>query len=164
MRRRTKKKQLLGWEYVGEYIAIDHEVTMYGVPRTKEEVDGIVAIAMRSLSNPTGHWHGYIEDVREKVQYILENEPSSADAQKLRSLGLQDQNLINQDFVTRVAQWEKFYTHKAVEFVRYDEDMYKFVKEGSTTHDANGKLIKSTGKPCAKASDWYAVLDQIVDG
>jgi hypothetical protein len=34
----------------GEYIAIDHGVTMYGVPRTSEEVDGIVAIAMRSLS------------------------------------------------------------------------------------------------------------------
>lgn len=77
---------------------------------------------------------------------------------------MQAQNLTNQDFAKRVARWEKLYTHKAVEFIGYDEDMYEFVKEGATTHDANGKLVKSTGKPCAKACDWYAVLDQIVDG
>jgi hypothetical protein len=77
---------------------------------------------------------------------------------------LQAQNLTNQDFAKRVARWEKLYTHKAVEFIGYDEDMYEFVKEGATTHDANGKLVKSTGKPRAKACDWYAVLDQIVDG
>lgn len=28
IRRRTKKKHLLGWEYVGEYICLDHGVTM----------------------------------------------------------------------------------------------------------------------------------------
>lgn len=77
---------------------------------------------------------------------------------------MEDQNLTNQDFVKKVARWEKFYEHTPVEFVRYDEDMYEFVKQGETTHDADGKLAKSTGKPCANASDWYAVLDQIVDG
>ena len=41
--------------------------------------------------------------------------------------------------------------------------MYSFVKEGETTKNKYNKT-RAPGEPCAKASDWYNVMDQQVEG
>lgn len=45
----------------------------------------------------------------------------------------------------------------------YDESMYNFVKRGETTKDKNNNSRKG-GRPCAKAIDWYNIMDQQVVG
>ena len=141
-------------------MAEDFGLDMYGAPSTKRDQDGVVETIMRSLSNPTGCWHRHIPNTKEDIRDILTYEPESFDADRLRSLGLDDENLSDREFAEKLVQWEGFFHQHPVKFVRYDEEMYNFVKEGETTRDKDGKLVSKSSKQCARASDWYNELDQ----
>ena len=54
-----------------------------------------------------------------------------------------------------------------VRFVRYDEVMYDYVKDGETTRNAHGKARKQNSRgeyteSPALASTWYDILDSQV--
>lgn len=88
-----------------------------------------------------------------------ESREKASRAAKARALELDKEELPDNTFVERLVEWDPFYENKAIEFVRYDEEMYNFVKEGETTKNKLNKK-RNRGEPCALASDWYNIHDQ----
>lgn len=146
---------------IGEYLALtdDEEVELLGVPSKEVDRQFIVQDIKKSLKSPNGFWSKRIPEERENIEDILENEPNSARANRLKELGLHQQ-LNNADFVEKLVNWEEFCPQRMVKFVRYDEAMYDFMKDGLTNRDKDGKKVNDTGKARAKASDWYDELDR----
>lgn len=159
------KPKLLGWEYCGEYRVIDDGMGdwMTSVPPKQTDKDYIIYKIKRSLSHSNGLWHYLLSRSRENIQQILENRPDSHDAENLRSLGLDDENMTDNELAEKVVYWEGFYHSRLVEFVNYDDDMYDFVKAGETTRNKHGNKKKNC-ELCAMASDWYDKHDQMVGG
>lgn len=137
---------------------------MPGVPSNQVAKDYILEKIKNSLRLPSGYWHEGIARHRERVTKVLQDEPHSGDAETLRKLGLDNDQLTDSKFAEKLVNWPGFMSHKIVKFVEYDELMYSFVKTGETAHDKDGKMVKSSRLPCAKASDWYGELDQMVAG
>ena len=106
-----------------------------------------------SLSRPGGKWHGIIEKYREDVLELCKFKPKNRATLSAKDLGLHDPNLSSSS---------DFYHSHQIVFKHYDETIYDFVKDGKTTKNKNNKR-KKAGEPCAKASDWYAILDQQVE-
>ena len=121
---------------IGEYLALtdDEEVELLGVPSREVDRQFIVQDIKKSLKSPNGFWSKRIPEEREKIEDILENEPNSARANRLKELGLHQQ-LNNAEFVEKLVKWEEFCPQRMVKFVRYDEAMYDFIKDGLTNRD-----------------------------
>lgn len=88
-----------------------------------------------------------------------ESRERATSAAKARALGLDNINLSGMDYARRLVHWDDFYESYAIKFVRYDEDIYNFVKYGMTTKNRDNKK-RVEDEPCAKASDWYNIMDQ----
>lgn len=157
-----KKKEvvkLLGWEYCGEYIAVDDGIEMYAKLKTQRGRDFVIQNYRKGLGSPNSWVHDSISWHRAKIKECLTSEPESGEAEELKSLGLDNDQLNDAEFIEKAVYWQGFLEHYSIKFVRYDEKMYDFMKDGLTTKNKNGKERKG-GEPPAKASDWYAVLDQ----
>lgn len=164
MKRVNNKGKGLGWEYVGEYIAIDHGIDgMYLSPTAQRDKDFVINNLKFNLKSPCSWVHKSVARDRSKIKEVLMHQPDSGEAAELRSLGLDNEHLSDYEFVEKVVYWQGFLPHKSVKFVRYDEKMYEFVSDGFTTRDKDGKIRNVSGKPPAKASDWYNELDQRVE-
>jgi hypothetical protein len=67
-----------------------------------------------------------------------------------------------------LVEFDPFYESDIIEFIRYDEEIYNYVKEGETTtkNYLNKSRKKGTDehtRAAAKASDcWYAIYDTYV--
>jgi len=92
-----------------------------------------------------------------------ESKEKASSAAKARALGLNNTNLSDNEFAERLVHFDDFYSSYTIKFVCYDESVYNFVKRGETTKDKNNNSRKG-GKPCAKAIDWYNIMDQQVVG
>jgi len=92
-----------------------------------------------------------------------ESKEKASSAAKARALGLNNTNLSDNEFAERLVHYDDFYSSYTIKFVTYDESVYNFVKRGETTEDKNNNSRKE-GKPCAKAIDWYNIMDQQVVG
>ena len=79
-----------------------------------------------------------------------------------KGLGLHDSGLSRSDFAEKLVEWDDFYHSHQIVFKHYDDAVYDYVKDGKTTKNRYNKKRKA-GEPCAKASDWYAILDQQVE-
>ena len=115
-----------------------------------------------SLSRPGGKWHGIIEKYRKDVLDLCKFKPKDRATLSAKDLGLHDPNLSQVEFAEQLVEWDDFYHSHQIVFKHYDETIYDFVKDGKTTKNKNNKR-KKAGEPCAKASDWYAILDQQVE-
>jgi len=91
-----------------------------------------------------------------------ESHERASDAAKARALGLDNEDLSHIEFAELLVHYDDFYGSLAIQFVSYDEEMYKYVKEGRTTKNKHNKK-RAEGEPCAKASDWYNIMDQKLD-
>jgi len=76
-------------------------------------------------------------------------------------LGLDDEELSNICIAKRLVYFDDFYGSYSIKFVRYDEDMYNFCKEGETTKNKSNRK-RHPEEPCAKADDWNAIFDQMM--
>mmetsp|Transcript_20299 Transcript_20299/g.40774 ORF Transcript_20299/g.40774 Transcript_20299/m.40774 type:complete len:174 (-) Transcript_20299:1113-1634(-) len=85
----------------------------------------------------------------------------ASSAAKARALGLDDEELSNICIAKRLVYFDDFYESYSIKFVRYDEDMYNFCKEGETTKNKSNRK-RHPEEPCAKADDWYAIFDQMM--
>ncbi len=85
----------------------------------------------------------------------------ASSAAKARALGLDDADLSVDSIAKRLVYFDDFYESYSIKFVRYDEDMYNFCKEGATTKNKSNRKRKPE-EPCAKASDWYAIFVQMM--
>lgn len=94
-----------------------------------------------------------------------ESREKATDAAKARALGLDRsrEDLSDADFAKWLVHYDDFYRSFAIKFVRYDEAMYDFVKDGMTTKNKDNKR-REENEPCAKASDWYNIMDQQLEG
>ena len=92
-----------------------------------------------------------------------ESKEKATSAAKARACGLDNVDISDIEFAKRLVHYDDFYGSYAIKFVSYDESMYSFVKEGETTKNKYNKT-RAPGEPCAKASDWYNVMDQQVEG
>ena len=111
---------------------------------------------LRLINNlPEPNDEGKVREARLK----REKREKATNAAKARALGLDDESLSAMEFARRLIRYDEFYGSYAIKFVRYDEEMYEFVKEGMTTKNRHNKK-RGLGEPCAMASDWYAVMDQ----
>jgi len=88
-----------------------------------------------------------------------ESHEKATSAAKARALGLDDESLSDMEFARRLMDYDDFFGSYAIKFVRYDESMYDFVKDGMTTKNMRNKR-RAEDEPCAKASDWYNIMDQ----
>mmetsp|Transcript_4873 Transcript_4873/g.12229 ORF Transcript_4873/g.12229 Transcript_4873/m.12229 type:complete len:212 (+) Transcript_4873:1210-1845(+) len=88
-----------------------------------------------------------------------ESREKATSAAKARALGLDDEGLSHTEFARRLMDYDDFFGSYAIKFVRYDESMYDFVKDGMTTKNMRNKR-RAEDEPCAKASDWYNIMDQ----
>jgi hypothetical protein len=163
MRRSFKKNRskLLGWEYCGEYLAVDEsqDIEMYDNLK-KADKDWHIQDMYKSLQSPKGGWRKGLAWRRKKIKRILKEGPAG-EAAELRKLGSDNERLSDIEFGKLVVHWQGFMRQAGiVKFVRYDEDMYNFVKVGETTRDKDGILVSKSGAPRAKASDWYDEFDR----
>ena len=97
------------------------------------------------------------EERKERIE--KEDKERATNAAKARALGLDNENLSAIEFAKRLVHYDDFYGSYAIQFVRYDDDMYDFVKDGMTTKNKHNKK-RAANEPCAKASDWYNIMDQ----
>lgn len=66
-------------------------------------------------------------------------------------------------FAEKLICYDDFYGTVAIKFHSYDEEVYNYVKAGETTKNKHNKK-RAKGEECAKASDWYNIYDQRVEG
>ena len=92
-----------------------------------------------------------------------ESRERASDAAKARALGLDNPELSDIEFAKRLIHYDPFYGSYAIKFVRYDEEMYNFVKKGMTNKNKDNKMRASGETTCAKASDWYNIMDMQLD-
>ena len=164
MKRVNNKNKLLGWEYVGEYLAVDHGIEgMYLSPTVQRDKEFVIRNLKTNLKLPTSWVHECVARCRSEIKHVLTRQPGSGEAAELRMLGLGNEHIGDHEFVEKVVDWQGFLHHTSVKFIRYDENMYKFVSDGLTTRDKDGNSRKDSRKPPAKASDWYNELDQKVE-
>jgi hypothetical protein len=165
MRRSKKvsdtKFELLGWEYCGEYIAVEDSIEVYQKLKNNCDRAFVIHTLKKGLKKSKSSYHQIIADNKDRIRKVLEAEPDSGEAEELRSLGLDNEQLSNDEFVEKVVYWRGLLEQKYVKFVRYDEKMYDFIKDGETTRNKRGKKRKC-GEPPALASDWYGDLDKRV--
>mmetsp|Transcript_47128 Transcript_47128/g.98811 ORF Transcript_47128/g.98811 Transcript_47128/m.98811 type:complete len:655 (+) Transcript_47128:94-2058(+) len=105
------------------------------------------------------------EDEGKEREERLERESreKATDAAKARALGLNKKNLSHIEFARRIIHYDDFYGSYSIKFVKYDEEMYDFVKNGMTTKNKRNKK-RAENEPCAKAIDWYNIMDQQIEG
>lgn len=183
----NKTRVTLGWEYCGEYQATDP----YGeVEATSSAVfvknhDKTVMIGTTLASTSGKEWMKY---TRDKLARLLERDQSPAsmapswmneqraptrkeldeDAEKgqaplaarARALGFQ-KDVSDTKLVDIMFNLDETYKCLPIKFVRYDEKVYDYVKDGPTNRNKFGNIMKR-GEKCATASDWYGFHDQIV--
>ena len=95
---------------------------------------------------------------------MCKSKPKDRATLSAKDLGLYDpkRKLSQVQFAEKLVDWDDFYRSNQIVFKHYDETIYDFVKDGETTKNKNNKK-REAGEPCAKASDWYAILDQKVE-
>ena len=183
--KRSMKTKLLGWEYCGEYEAEDpeNEIETWARAHTLETHDRRV-VAQSLLTTKGGRhalqrWRVKLTDELKKdaspasmaPEWLRERRrPTAAEteregrivprAARARALGFEE-NLSDEKLASLLLWLDEFRTSKPIRFVRYDEKVYNYVKDGETTKNAMGKK-RGDGENCAKASDWYAYWDQQV--
>lgn len=161
MKRVNNKGKLLGWEYCGEYLVVDHGIEgMYESPKDDRDKNYVIDNLKKSLLSPNSWVHVSIKYDKEEIKRVLKYEPDSGEAKELRALGLDHEGLSSSEFVEKWVFWQRFLEHKSVRFVEYDEKMYAFCLDGLTTRDKDGGYVSKSGKPPAKAVDWYNELNQ----
>jgi hypothetical protein len=177
----------LGWEYCGEYICTDPEsdiVTWTSAHTlTRSQRNKMITDIVSSCKNCNGDWKQDMMGWRKGLAATLLTDPTPATAAPLwmikdrlpTSAELEDVSPVSLAARARafgfrpgistkklaeiVVRLDEFHLSKPIKFVSYDESVYNYVCAGETTRNPRGKQ-KRDGEPCAKASDWYAHLDQ----
>ena len=109
-----------------------------------------------------------LERILQKKEEILEEWRADRKSGRRPSLAVRSQELgfshdmPDKDLARLILEFDEFYKEKLIEFVGYNEEIYNYVKDGETTKNAKNKTRESC-EPCAKASDWYAIIDQQVE-
>jgi hypothetical protein len=153
----NNKSRILGWERRKVHCTRRWNGRM-DIQSANEEADKdyLVKEMKKSSKCPNGSWHSGLLSRRDEIKRIIEDEPGSRKAQALRSLSLDNDKLSIQEFAEKIVH--EFLSHTPIKFVRYNEGMYDFMKDGETTRGNDGQLGKDSGKPPAKAADWYTEL------
>lgn len=160
MKRVNNKGKLLGWEYCGEYLVVDHGIEgMYESPKQDRDKNYVIDNLKKALVSPNSFIHSSIKQDKAEIKRVLTYKPDSGEAKELRALGL-DKDLGDSDFIEKWVYWQRFLKHISVKFVAYDQKMYDFCLDGLTTRDKDGGFVSKSGKPPAKALDWYNELNQ----
>ncbi|EJK54092.1 hypothetical protein THAOC_26350, partial [Thalassiosira oceanica] len=151
----------IGWEYCGE-LEDDIAGITAAASVSRECKTFILSDIRHSLSRPGGKWHGILDSYRDDIIDLCVFKPKDRATLSAKDLGLNDfpkRKLTQVEFAEKLVNWDYFYRSDQIVFKHYDETIYDFVKDGKTTKNKNNKKRKAD-EPCAKASDWYAILDQ----
>jgi len=182
----VSKGRLLGWEYVGNYrFSGDKDIQSVW-----ESADSFSAVSKclqatklyKSSRSPDGYGHYELLMWRDKLEKALENDASEPGPKWLvegrsptyeerkekmaslaargRALGFHE-NISNEGLAKLIVELDEWHELFPIKFVRYDEKIYDYVKDGHTDKDANGKKCADGANP-ATAQAWYDFLDQLI--
>jgi HRD ubiquitin ligase complex, ER membrane component len=188
--KRTVKQQCLGWEYCGEYRSDEDALvgvqSAHTVPKATKDI--ILSIVLESLNRANGEWKSRLEEWKERISQWCKEDSSPAgpkwlvdghsgprsdeetkekasNAARARALGFCE-NITLAQLAKLLVEYDPFYESDIIEFIRYDEEIYNYVKAGETTKNYLNKSRKKgtdeRTKAAAKASDWYAIYDTYV--
>lgn len=180
----------LGWEYCGEYEPTDPEEEME-VYRSAHNIEPHHKAKMKKQTLASHAWgKSSIARWRRTLTLVLEKDNSPAEmaplwmrerraptmaeldqdrdekqaplAARARALGFKlEGGNSDKEIVDIMFELDEKHQCKPIQFVRYNEKLYGFVKDGPTALNKFGKKRKP-GEQCALASDWYNVHDQKV--
>ena len=177
--------KLLGWEYCGIYkyggdpdIEDMHESALSFSPASKKKIARKVFEFSKSKDGygryRLDYWRRRLkgELVKDKSppgpRWIVERRSPSEEERKerpyplaarARALGFKAK-MTDEALSHLIVHLDENYTLVPIEFVRYDEAVYDYVKAGKTNKNAKGDM-KVIGEEAAKASDWYAFFDTL---
>lgn len=177
--------KLLGWEYCGVYkyggdpdIQDMHESALSFSPASKKKIATKVFESSKSEDGygryRLDHWRRELkgELMKDKSppgpRWMIERRSPSEEERKerpyplaarARALGFKA-TMTDEALSHLIVHLDENYTLVPIEFVRYDEAVYNYVKAGKTTKNGQGKK-KENGEEAAKASDWYAFFDTL---
>ncbi len=161
-----KETKVLGWEYVGNYKCItDNDLI------TWESANNFTAamkkeIAMKYLksaqcksdtygAHAINWWRDFLQK-KEKEQ--KENKNESEDPKSIfsraKALGFKP-DMDDKDLINLMVELNEFHGQEIIEFVTYDERIYKLCSKGPTTKNADGCIHAKEGGNIATARDWY---------
>ena len=133
-----------------------------------EDKKKMLSDIVKSLKNPGGTWNVSVTRWKQKLNDELAKDSSAPAinsaslAARARALGYHEDMSLEDMASSVLLKLNEFYADKVIRFVEYDETVYEYIKEGETTRNAEGKK-RRPGEACAKASDWYRILDQRVN-
>jgi hypothetical protein len=185
----TGTKQLLGWEYCGEYKSADpeQEIILWNAAysMSKRDKAWIVDDILNSAAykDDGGGYRLKFLRLRGRLDKALAEDDSPAGpewliagrvpteeetkvapttlAAQARALGF-THDMPMDDLVRLWVNLDEFHETEPIVFVGYNEKVYDYIKEGETTRDKFAKMRTKTNRSCAKASDWYAWFDGLI--
>lgn len=183
--------QLLGWEYVGNYRAIENfdddngdEFSYWeSAFNFSQASKNMIAKKIFESSKGDGYGRHTLDTWREKLSNALRDDKSPAAPQyfidqrqptedevkdkratlaaRARALGFKN-NIGDEALSKLLVQVDEFHGQRTIKFVEYDERVYNYCKAGKTNRAGRGKMVKSAADRSAKAIDWYNFHDQQV--
>ena len=161
-----KETKVLGWEYVGNYKCItDNDLITwesannFTAAMKQEIVMKYLQSADRKGDTYGAHainwWRDLLQD---KEQEQKENKKKTEDPKSIfsraKALGFET-DMNDKDLINLIVELNEFHSQEIIEFVNYDERIYKLCSKGPTTKNANGCIQAKEGGIIATARDWY---------
>ncbi len=160
-----KENRILGWEYVGNYRCItDSDLVTWECANNFTQA-GKHEIATKYLKSSQcqgddtygrraiDRWRNLLTEEEKKETENAIDDPKSLFA-RAKALGFRS-DMNDKDLMYIMVELNEFHQQEIIEFVNYDERVYKFCSKGPTTKNSNGAIQAREGGNLATARDWY---------